>query len=763
MRSGTIAFALGVLALYGLGTLPGPWAGALLLPAALAAAAAAGGRRPWAAAAGLFAAGFAWALLNAHSTLAGRLPAALDGRDFLVTGRIASIPSAAPRRVRFEFEVEEGLGRGGGQRLRLAWYRGRGGEAPPVLATGERWRLAVRLRRPRGLRNPGGFDYETWLFRHGHAALGYVRAPDPRIERLAPAGRLDAGRVRFELLRRMRGIPDLGPSGALVEALTVGVRDRIGERAHEVLRRTGTAHLLAISGLHVGLAAGAGFAAVRFAAGWLAPRAAAPVRAGALAGMAVAAGYAALAGFSLPTRRALVMTCVLLGALCVRRRLPASGAFCLALAAVLLLEPTAVLAPGFWLSFAAVAVLLYAMGARSRPGAGFAHWSRWGAPQMAVTVGLAPLVLHWFHEQPLAGPAANAIAIPWVGVAVLPALLVGAACLLLPGGFAERAGELLVTAGARGLDALVAVLERFAAHGPRYELPVDPSLAALTAAMIGAALLLAPPGLPGRWTGALWFAPLLWWAPPLPAPGEARVAFLDVGHGLAVVVETRRRVLVYDTGAGLAPDAVAGYLRWRGRGRIDTFVASHADADHAGGYEALARSFPPRKTLANEGIAGALPCLAGDAWEWDGVGFEVLHPPSARWRGNDGSCVLRVAAAGGRSVLLAGDVEARGERRLAAGQGGGGPAADVLSVPHHGSRTSSSPAFLDAVGARHAVFSVRYGNAWNLPHPEVLARYRARGTEVHRTDLHGAVVVALRASGAVEVRHSRPGRFWHAR
>lgn len=750
MRSGTIAFLLGACVLHGLETLPGLWTAALL-PFALYAAAS---KR--AAAAGLFAAGFLWALVNAHAVLDARLPPVLDGGDFVVTGRIASVPAVSPRRIRFDFVADERSWRGG--RMRLSWYRGRRG-APPALVTGETWRLVVRLRSPRGLRNPGGFDYETWLFERGYAAQGYVRAPDPRIGRIAPARRFDPGRIRFALSRRLREITGLGSSGALVEALTVGVRDRISDGQREVLRRTGTAHLLAISGLHVGLAAGLGFAAARFAGPWLIPRAA-PLRLGVGAGIAVAAGYAALAGFSLPTRRALVMAAVVLLALAARRRLPASGAFCLGLAAVLALQPSAVLAPGFWLSFAAVAMLLHGMGGRPHRGGSVLHFRRWGLPQIVVTVGLAPLVLHWFGEQPLAGPAANAVAIPWVGVAVLPALLAGALCLSLPGRIADPAGEFLAAAGARALDGLWAVLEFLASHGPRYALSVDPSICAAVLAMIGAAILLAPPGVPGRWAGALWFAPLLWWSPPAPAAGEVRAAFLDVGHGLAVVVETRDRVLVYDTGPAYAADTIASYLAARGRKRIDTLILSHADSDHSGGYRALARRLPADRVLANEGAPGAGPCTAGSSWEWNGVDFEVLHPPSPRWRGNDGSCVLRVTAGDGRSILLTGDVEARGERALL--QRAGDLRTEVLAAPHHGSRTSSGAALLDAAAPRHAVFSMRYGNSWNLPDPAVLARYHARGITVHRTDRHGAVVASLRPFAPVEMRHSRPGRFWHA-
>ena len=522
MRSGTIAFLLGSCVLHGFEVLPGVWVAALL-PAALHV----GISRRFAVA-GWFAAGFLWALLDAHGTVGARLPTALDGKDLVLTGTIASIPVAAPNRTRFDFTAKSGFGNGK-DRIRLSWYAGPRGN-PPELATGDTWRLVVRLRSPRGSRNPGGFDYETWLYRHGYVAQGYVRSGDPRNRRISVAELHELDRIRYELARAMRRIEGLDSTGALVEALTVGIRDRISDAQREVLQRTGTAHLLAISGLHIGLAAGLGFAAGRFVMSWLVPGVA-PLRLGAILGMTVAAGYATLAGFSLPTRRALVMAVVLLGAMCARRRLTRSTVFCLGLAAVLVLEPSAVLAPGFWLSFCAVAVLLYGMGGRPDVGRPVLHWRRWALPQVVVTVGLAPLIIRWFAEQPLVGPVANAIAIPFVGIVVLPALLAGSVFLSLPGRLAASTGEFMLAVGTLGLDALWPVLEFLADLGPRYAAGAEPSIASTVLAMVGIVVLLAPPGLPARWTGALWFAPLLWWSPTVPGTGEMRAAFLDVGHG----------------------------------------------------------------------------------------------------------------------------------------------------------------------------------------------------------------------------------------
>ena len=467
-----------------------------LLPAALLLAAAS--RDPRATAGGWCAAGFLWALLNAHATIASRLPSALDGEDLVLTGRIASVPAVAPRRTRFDFDVENGLPHGEG-RLRLSWYEGSRGD-PPELVTGETWRLVVRLRAPRGIRNPGGFDYETWLFRHGYAGQGYVRARDPRVRRLAAAGPLDPGRIRHALSRRLREIPEIGPAGALVEALVVGVRDRITGDQRETLRRTGTAHLLAISGLHIGLAAGLGFAVGRFAGPWLVPGVA-PVRLGAVAGMAMAAGYAALAGFSLPTRRALVMATVLLVALCARRRLGGSTVFCLGLMAVLVLEPRAVLDPGLLavvLRGRACSCTASADGCiRRRPR--WLDWRRWGLPQIVVTVGLAPLVLQWFGEQPVAGPLANAVAIPFVGDRGIAGPARRAAFSWRcpeasrgPGGRIPGRGR-----GPAALDVAVDTgLELVASYGPRYTLAVEPSIATTTIlAMVGGrAIVLAPAG-----------------------------------------------------------------------------------------------------------------------------------------------------------------------------------------------------------------------------------------------------------------------------
>ncbi|MDX9767228.1 MAG: DNA internalization-related competence protein ComEC/Rec2, partial [Ectothiorhodospiraceae bacterium] len=523
-------------------------------------------------------------------------------------------------------------------------------------------------------------------------------------------------------------------------------------------------HLMAISGLHVGLVAGlAGLLALRLwrlsarLCLWLA----AP-RAAALAGLAAGFVYALLAGFAIPTQRALVMLTVVAAALAWGRIGTPSRTLALALLAVLLLDPLSVLSPGFWLSFAAVAVILYALTGR-RAG----HPLAWLRIQVVIAIGLLPLTVWFFQFGAVVSPLANLIAVPWVGFVVVPSTLLGAA---LAPWMPAVAGLPLWLADA-ALDLLWPVLEWLAALPGGQWLPPAPPFVWLLLALAGGALLLAPRGWPARWLGAVLLLPMLTWQPPAPAEGDFRFTLLEVGQGLAAVIETRRHLLVYDTGPRFSDRFDAGeaaihpYLVHRGRRRVDRLILSHGDDDHAGGAASLLARVPVGEVLGDTGdrddLPSPRPCKAGEAWRWDGVDFELLHPPRG-WRGdNEASCVLRVAAAGG-SLLLTGDIERLAEaamlreRREAL-------AAEVMLIPHHGALTSSTPAFIDAVRPRLAVVSSGYGNRFGHPRPEILALYRERDIPVLDTAREGAITLRFEVDGlAIEpgYRHA-VRRYWH--
>lgn len=755
MRSGTIAFLLGIVSLQFVAELPHAYWG-MAMPLA-----AAGLLRPRLRLPAAYLCGLLWALLHAHWILDHDWPAQCAGRDVLATGVIVSIPSADARRTRFLFRadtLEECAHARLPVRLRLSWY----GPAPPLHA-GERWQLRLRAKPRNGFFNPGGFDYERWLFQRRIGGLGYVRDRDA-------AWRLGRAADPFALLQRLRqyfhdALLERLPAAAeaaLVPALALGERAGISPAQWQVLRATGTGHLVAISGLHIGLAGGFGWALGLW--GWkrsarLCTRV--PAQRAALVPMlACALGYAALAGFSIPTQRALLMLLVGVLAQALQRQQRFGRTWFLALLAVLLTDPTAVLSPGFWLSFTAVAVLLYGMGARWSPRG---LWWRWGRAQWLVGVGLVPLSLAAFQTLSLAGPLANLVAVPWVSLVVVP-LVLGATVLIGP--FPDLS-QWLLQGACWALSALWPLLERLAAL-PGATATAAPGWLWLLPAALGCVWFLAPKGFPARPMGLLLLLPL--WNPAArpPAEGELELTLLDVGQGLAVVARTRKHVLVYDTGPRLGPtfDAgaavVAPFLRRLDVHRVDTLVLSHNDGDHSGGYASLRDRIAIDRVLASEPAGPAQTrCVAGQRWRWDGVVFEVLHPgPGSHLQGNDGSCVLRLTAPGG-TVLLSGDLQHAGERRLLAS--GADLRSDVLVAPHHGSAGSSSVSFVAAVAPEWVLFATGYANRYGFPRPPVLARYRGAGAQPLTTADCGAISVDLRPGARrVPVCSRRAsGRYWN--
>ena len=759
MASTSIAFLLGVLALAWSRELPDTvWLQFLPLVLLLAL------MNPRVRAPAALVAGFLWALFRADCILSDSLPPDLEGRDLLAKGIVETVPATHERGVRFQFRIEQLTHAGkqvpGPDRVRLSWY----GPTSRISA-GDRWLLTVRLKRPHGLSNPGGFDYERWLFQRGIQATGYVRdAAENR--RLGNSGSYGLARLR----QRIAGIitTALADSAAagIVTALAVGVRDGIDDSQWQVLRLTGTGHLMAISGLHIGLVSGLSFFFARRI--WsLSSRAtlrlAAP-RAAALVAILAAAVYASLAGFALPTQRALIMVAGFMAALFLRRAIAPGRGLAWALMAVLVADPLSVLSAGFWLSFAAVAVILLGMSGRLRASG---PWWRWGRVHWLVAVGLLPLTLAFFGENPLLSPLANLVAVPWMGVVVVPLVLSGVLFILpLP-----TVGEGLLLIAAKAVEWLWPVLAWLAERDLTFQAPAVDDPLRLLAATVGVVLLLLPRGFPGRWLGLLWLAPLVLVSPARPPTNGLWVTVLDVGQGLATVVQTHKHVLVYDTGprhsarfdAGKA--VVVPFLRTQGLHRVDTLVVSHGDNDHAGGVLSLLQEVPVDVLLTS--VPGrwptAVPCLAGRTWHWDGVDFHVLHPEEqARSDNNNRSCVLRIVSPGG-SVLLPGDIEAGMERRLVR-RYGEELAADVLIAPHHGSSTSSIASFLDAVAPEQAVFAVGYRNRWGFPTEAVKARYRERAVDTHNTALHGAVKVSIDPSreAFTSSRHrTATARFWN--
>jgi len=754
----SLAFAVGILIVYFAPGLPSTWAVAAPILLGLSLACKIPRWRPVAA----LALGLLWAQIHVVQSLHHPFPEALalSRAPLLVEGRIASIPVVRNGTVRFLFEVEQcsrdGTSLAFAGRVRLTWYR----DAPELWA-GERWRLPVRLKPPHGYANPGGFDFERWLFGQGVKATGYVRAG---------AERLDDGTGHFRLARWRQGLSEHlarvlegARATGLVQALVVGDRSGLERGDWEALTRTGTNHLVAISGLHVGLVAGGLLLVGR----WLWSRSArltllmAAPRAAVVGAMLAAVGYAALAGFAVSTQRALIMLAVLLGALYWGRTTRPFHALSLALLGVLLWDPAAVLSHGFWLSFGAVGLLLHALGQRlprqSRAGV-------WWRAQWAVGIGLAPLLFLFFDRASLIAPLVNLFAVPLFGL-LLPLVLIASLASLIPG--ATLPLKLITELLGRCLDALIWLGAR---DWAALDLSARPFWVWVVAG-VAVLLLLAPRGLPGRWLGVLLLLPAALVHPPVPPPGALWFYLLDVGQGLAIVVVTHDGTLIYDTGPSYPGGFDSGrqiilpFLHSQGIARIDRLVVSHADRDHSGGASALADAMPIGRIQSGEpdqlDLAGARRCRVGDGWEWSGVSFRFLYPDDRATRDNDASCVLKITA-GDRSILLTGDASKAVEQGLIE-RFGDGLRADILVAGHHGSATSSSEAFLRTVAPEWILFSSGYLNRFGFPSSEVCARVDAQGIASLNTATSGAIELRLDADGRIEGPwgwRSRAGRIW---
>ena len=738
MRTGMLALALGLLMLRFLPSLPPGW----LLLVAVGAGLGLLVSRLYPL--GFFLLGLAWACSSAQSALDDRLDPQLDGRTLWLEGRVVGLPEVSDGVVRFQFEEAHSRRAELPKRLRLAWYGG-----PPVQG-GERWRVAVNLKRPHGLVNPQSFDYEAWLLAQRIGATGTIKSG----QRLSPATGL--GSWRDGLRQHLLAVPAFEREGAIA-ALVLGDGSGLSASDWRLLQHTGTVHLMVISGQHIALLAGFLYGLVALLARvgawprrwpWL-PCACALALSGALV-------YGMLAGFEVPVRRACVMVALVLLWRMRFRHLGAWWPLLLALLVVLLLEPLASLQPGFWLSFSAVAILALVFGGR------LGVWGWWRGltrAQWTMAIGLLPMMLILGLPVSSSGPLANLVAVPWVGLVVVPLALLGA--LLLP---VPVVGEGLLWLAGGALYLLFELLSVIAAWLPAW-LPSNLPLWAWLLAAAGALLLLLPAGVPLRLPGLALLLPALLLPTQHLDDGRADVWVLDVGQGLAVLVRTREHSLLYDAGPRFGDfdtgeRIVLPSLRAMNLRRLDLMLLSHADNDHAGGAAAIRAGMPVSRVISGEPqrlarTLGAEDCESGQRWQWNDVTFRLWQWDQAV-SGNQRSCVLQVEAAGER-LLLTGDIDVRAERALM--QADFPLASRWLLAPHHGSRTSSSQAFIDAVGAQHVLITRSRHNAFGHPHPQVLERYRAAGVEVHDTALQGALHLRLGEHAAPHGLRREP-RFW---
>lgn len=739
MRLAAIAYVIG--ALCALAPPAPPHTLALSLAGLAVAAVLRGAPRVPAA----FCLGLAWTGLATNAALATWLPPALEDQTLVLGGRIDTFPMAVAGAVAFELDQVERRGRavpGVPPRVRVSW------RGAPALGLGDWCELRVRLRRPHGLANPGGRARETTALVHHLGAVGYVVAHPANL--CAPiADRNTLHGLRAWLSHSIaRAVPD-GPSAAVLRALAVDDRSALTSTQWEVMRRTGTAHLIAISGLQITLVAGWCFVLSRVTVAALCARKQLypAVRAGWYGSVAAACAYTAIAGSGVPSVRAAVMVgCAAVAALCGRRAL-SWDTLLGSLVALVICDPLCLLGSGLWLSYCAVAVLIVIA-----ERAGDRGWRAAWRTHVAMTLALAPLTAVLFGAVPLVAPFANLIAVAWTNIFVVPLTVVGMLCA----GEAPALAAFLWDCAARLWAPLYTGLEWLAQAPALPTQQIDVPGAAL--ALCGLALLALPRAVPVRLLGSALLVAVLLPRTAALRTGEFTLLLLDVGQGLAIVIETADHALLYDTGprwwdgSGDAGDSIiVPALHARGVRRLERLLVSHADLDHAGGAASVLRQMPVATVMLAEPVASLrgtprVPCAAPARWALDGVDFEVLHPAiDTRGTRNERSCVLAVRGAYGRA-LLAADIEAATEQALVT-RVGAALAADVLSVPHHGSATSSTPAFVAAVHPALALIGAGYHNRYGLPQAAVVARYRAAGARVLNTAATGAVEVRVGHSG----------------
>ena len=744
------------------------------------------------------AAGFYWSAWQGEQRLSVSLPDSWQGRDIGVVGVVAELPRLSGRGQRFAFNVEKTLtpkiaipGR-----IYLSTYSNEN-RMPPIFHAGERWQLTVRLKQPHGSSNPHGFDFELWALENNVRAVGYVnnRGDNFRLQRLAKGMNYRIETWRETVRDKFSGTLGQAPYAGILTALAIGDQDSISQSQWQLFRRTGVVHLMSISGLHITMLSGMGFAIIY----WLWRRNERltlhlPARkAAAIAALLVAYGYALLAGFGVPAQRTVYMVAAVAAALWLNRSFSLGQILAIALLGVLIPDPWAVLSPGFWLSFGAVMLILFVTSHRIAPANDSPQalhtrilrmFREYAVVQWSVTLGLIPPLLALFGQLSLVSPLANAFAIPMVSLIVVPLALLGAA---LP-------TEVPLWLAHWVLEWVMILLQFLGSLPAGVWIQHAPPPWTIAAGMLGAAWILTPKGFPSRWLGGLLMLPMLLNAPPPPVTGSLRLIVFDVGQGLSVAALTRHHALLYDTGPAFSNDADSGNrilvpaLHALGISQLDGLILSHDDMDHIGGTASVLQAIPVGWIAATQPLSGIIPpetradqrlndacranrvrdiesrrCRDGMSWNWDGVQFEILHPGSApqniRAHDNNQSCVLRIST-GKENILLAGDIEKRAEQRLLGLHADKLPAG-LLVAPHHGSSSSSDIEFVAAVLPDYAVFTSGYRNRFGHPKQGIRQRYTDSGATLLRSDEDGAILVEMNPLNLTVERYRKTHkRYW---
>jgi len=693
--------------------------------------------------------GFSWSLWRAQQILAWELPSADEGKKILVIGKIAALPVRSAHFNKFIFATTKIHNQAIKTRLLLSCY-----ERNLVPHAGETWQLQVRLKRPHGMFNPGGFDFEQYLFEHHIRATGYVMA-GMLLRKAIPYSWLT---VREKMRDKINRSLFNNPFSGIINALVVGDQSSITLTQWQILRDTGTSYLVAIAGLHIGLAAAIVFFFVKFL--WRRSERLTlflpALYAATIAGLIVAVIYSAISGWSIPTERALTMFAVFSLALLLKRNLAPAWTLLLALFVVLVIDPLAVLSPGFWLSFGAVAAIAYAACERKK-----LWYQKYIYLQIVVLLGLLPFTLLFFQQVSMSAFFANILAMPGVCLVVVPLSLMGAFLAM----FCPDFGGWLLWVAAKLMAIIWQYISFFAQWSwfNWYHPIFNPWI--LLTTIIGIVLILTPYKWWLRILGVGWLLPLFFYVPAKPQGGDVWFTLLDVGQGLSAIVQTKNHVLVYDTGprfsttdAGAA--VIVPFLRAQGRTKVDMVVISHGDEDHIGGVQSLLQVFPaPVYTSVPEKFAQAFHCYSDQEWQWDGVKFRFLYPlAQTDFSGNNASCVLKISA-GNNSVLLTGDIEAPAEEILLQNSD---LKTSILVAPHHGSNTSSTAEFIAATQPDYVLFPVGYRNRFHFPQASVVRRYEGSGAHLFMVANTGAIMIKFNAASIFQISFWRErARYWN--
>ena len=733
--------------------------------------------------------GFYHAAWQAEQRLAVMLPDEWQGRNIEVIGVVAELPRNHEHGQRFIFDVEKVITRQASvpRHIYLSTYDDPQ-TIPLGLHAGGRWRLTVRLKQPHGSSNPNGFDFEMWALENNIRAVGYVYSKGNNVRLAALA---EGYTYRIETWReavRDKFNATLGNAAyvGVLSALAIGDQSSIPTAQWQVFTRTGVNHLMSISGLHITMLASMGFALTY----WLWRRSERltlllPARkAAALVALLVALAYALLSGFAVPAQRTVYMVATVAAALWLNRNFSLAQILSIALLGVLIPDPWAVMSPGFWLSFGAVALILYVTAYRlnsshtqpegdsktgeNRASALLRVLMEYGKVQWAMTIGLIPLLLGLFQQVSLVSPIANAVAIPLVSLVVVPLALLGA---ILPWDLPLWLAHSMMSGTMVFLEWLNSLpLAVWTQHAP-------PAWSIVTG-MLGVVVILLPRGFPARWLGFLLLLPMFLNTPEPPVSGSLRLIIFDVGQGLAVAAQTQHHALLYDTGPDFSDGADSGNrilvpsLRAMGIGNLDGLILTHDDTDHTGGAASVMQTMPiewlssslPAKHRLLQQMTDKRRCKDGQSWLWDGVNFEMLHPDAASYalpkiRDNNRGCVMRISI-GDQHILLTADIEKESEQQLLKKHADKLPAT-LLVVPHHGSKTSSTDKFIAAVKPHYAVFTVGYRNRFGHPRQEILQRYADSGSTLLRSDEDGAILIEMNAQGLQVERYRKTHRhYW---